>query len=365
MKTRKRPGFIRHWYEVEAAEGFRPPGFDDELALHASLAPATGMTRLRTDHVRLGPGARSNAPLAARDVEEFVFVLEGAPDLWADGHLYRLQEGDSISFNDGTGIAHAFLNNTQKDVRLFQLGEGSRYGSKFFHPLVSDKDVNEALKSVDKLWEDVPKRKLGPHDGVTDVQRGGPSPASSRKTRKPEYVVHWNDIIGEDKDNTYPRSTERLTIDARLGEHARFSRLGVRFQILKPGRRTSWPHAERDEEEFVFVVSGKVDAWVDGDIHTMEAGDIIGFPAKTGITHTILNNSGGDAQLIVGSEASRVRNQYWYPYHIQYNKEIGAAYWADHPVPKLGPHDGMPDALRALNASKMTGTTIKKPRKRA
>jgi uncharacterized cupin superfamily protein len=364
MKTRKRPGFIRHWYAVEAANGFRPPGFDDELALHASLALATGMTRLRTDHVRLGPGARSNAPLAARDVEEFVFVLEGAPDLWVDGYLHRLQEGDGVSFNDGTGIAHAFLNNTQKDVRLFHLGEGSRYGSKFFHPLAGDRGVNEALKSVDKLWEDAPKHKLGPHDGVTDVQRGTASPASSRKSRKPGFVVHWKDIIGEDKDNTYPGSAERHTIDAPFGKHARLSRLGVHFQILKPGRRTSWPHAERDEEEFVFVVSGNVEAWVDGNIHAMEAGDIIGFPAKTGITHAILNNSGGDAHLIVGSEASRVRNQYWYPYHLQYNKEIGAAYWADHPVPKLGPHDGMPDALRMQSSSKKTRSTTKKPRKR-
>ena len=50
----------------------------------------------------------------------------------------------------------------------------------------------------------------------------------------------------------------------------------MRVQVLKPGRRTSWPHAERDEDEFIYIVSGKVDAWNDGHITPMEAGDFIG-----------------------------------------------------------------------------------------
>src|SRR5436305_6069069 len=61
---------------------------------------------------------------------------------------------------------------------------------------------------------------------------------------------------------------------------------------------------------------------------------------------TLSNNSDADAVIIVGGERSRFCNQYWYPFHPKYNKEIGQAYWADHPVPKFGPHDGLPDRLR-------------------
>ena len=94
------------------------------------------------------------------------------------------------------------------------------------------------------------------------------------------------------------------------------------------------------------VVSGNPDAWNDGWITPMGEGDFIGWKNGTGITHAILNNSDNDAVIIVGGERSRLVNQYWYPFHREYNMEIRGAYWADHPVPRLGPHDGLPDALR-------------------
>jgi hypothetical protein len=41
-----------------------------------------------------------------------------------------------------------------------------------------------------------------------------------------------------------------------------------------------------------------------------------------------------------------MKNQFWYPFHPSNNKAVGALYWADHPIPKLGPHDGLTDVLR-------------------
>ncbi|MBU6298216.1 MAG: cupin domain-containing protein [Alphaproteobacteria bacterium] len=163
----------------------------------------------------------------------------------------------------------------------------------------------------------------------------------------PEYVSHWRDILDEDKSAAYPGSKEYHGIDAQFGKRARLSRVGVHLEVLKPGRRTSWPHAERDEDEFVFVVSGRVDCWLDGHVTPMWAGDFVGWESHTGITHVVMNNSDEDAVLIVGGEASRAKNQFWYPFHPKRNKEIGALYWKDHPKPKFGPHDGLPDLLRA------------------
>jgi uncharacterized cupin superfamily protein len=355
-----RPSFIRHWRDLEYAEPFTPPGLEESFAFHAPLAPATGLTRLRVEHLRLAPGCRTNPPGASRDEEEFVFVLEGTPDVWADGHVWSLEEGDGIWFNDGTGMAHAFLNNTEQDVRLFAMSEGPRYASKFFHPLERDVRVNDILKNMDKLWEDAPRRELGLHDGLTRTQRGHPSPAGARKRGKPEFAVHWRKILDE-KASRYPGSDEDQGLDAHFGRRARFSRLGVHAELLKPGRRTSWPHAERDEEEYVFVVYGAVSAWIDGYLHALKDGDFVGFPAGSGITHTIINNSDADALLIVGSEASRARNQFFYPFHEQRNKDVGPLYWSDHPERHLGPHDGMPDMLRAKLAEGPSGKS-KKPK---
>ena len=63
--------------------------------------------------------------------------------------------------------------------------------------------------------------------------------------------------------------------------------------------------------------------------------------------------------VIVGGERSRMVNQYFYSFHKKYNKEIGEGYWADHPKHKLGPHDGMPDALRARVPKRLHGDPVK------
>jgi uncharacterized cupin superfamily protein len=331
MKTR--PPFLKNWREIEVSR--KSPSGEKYVA---SFANASGLSRLNILHIRLPPGTRSGAPGASRDAEEFVFVLEGTPDLWIDGHLHRLREGDGAAFNDRTGIAHTLVNNTDTEVRLFVFGEGARAFSQFACPLPADAATNEQLRKAARLWQDAPQRKLGPNTAKPGDTRGV-------KRTRPSYVNSWRDILEKDTGG-YPRSTEKHGIDALFGRRARFSRIGIHFEILPAGRRTSWPHAERDEEEFVYVVAGEVQCWINGHLHTMAEGDFVGFESRTDITHVIINNSDAEALLLVGAEAARSRNQFWYPFHPHRDKETGELFWADHPKLKLGPHDGLPDALR-------------------
>ena len=104
-------------------------------------------------------------------------------------------------------------------------------------------------------------------------------------------------------------------------------RLGIHHERLMPGRRVSWPHAEADEEEFVFVLEGEPDLWVDGDLRRLKPGDGVAFPAGTGIAHTIINNTDKDVRLLVVGEASRKRSRIHYPLHPERNAEIGARHW--------------------------------------
>jgi uncharacterized cupin superfamily protein len=332
---KKRPNFIVNRSTIEAPAA--PPNSAEDFGFASELSAVTGLNHLRVAHLRIPPKTRGYPPLAIQDDEIFAFILEGAPDLWADGFLHGLREGDGVAFHAGTGLAHTLINNTKKDVRVFVIAEAFRRNMRAVHAV--DAHANEDLRKTGMLWADAPKHKLGPNGGK-------PGDTKGRKTGNPDYVVHWRKILAK-KANQYPASTEPQGINARFGREARFSRIGIHAELVKPGRRTSYPHAERDEEEFVYIVSGKVDCWIDGHIHPMAEGDFVGFKAGTGITHTIINNSGTDALLMVGGEANRMRNQFWYPFHPSSNKSVGELYWADHPRPKLGPHDGMPDALRA------------------
>jgi uncharacterized cupin superfamily protein len=87
-------------------------------------------------------------------------VLHGKPDVWIDGVLHALVEGDSVAFPAGTGICHTFINNTADEVRLMVIGERPREDNRIRYPL------NEAyeLTRVDR-WTDWPIRPIGDHDG--------------------------------------------------------------------------------------------------------------------------------------------------------------------------------------------------------
>ena len=160
-----------------------------------------------------------------------------------------------------------------------------------------------------------------------------------------DFIAHWRDLEGGD-DNHYEGSDELLSISAAYCRKFGLMRIGVHHERLPPGRRVSWPHAEADEEEFVFVLEGAPDLWLDGDVRRLKEGEGVAFLPGTGISHTIINNTDKDVRLLVVGEASRERSRVHYPMNPERNTKIGARHWTDRPARRLGNHDGLPDAQR-------------------
>ncbi len=164
-------------------------------------------------------------------------------------------------------------------------------------------------------------------------------------TQRPDCIAHWSDIEKPD-DAHYAGDDELLAIGAALGRHFGLRRLGIHHERLPPGRRTSFPHAESAEEEFVFVIEGTPEVWLDGHVHQLRPGDSVGFPAGSGLCHSFLNNSESEVRLLVVGETAKAENRIVYPCHPE-RKALRADWWEDWPARRLGPHDGMPDAVRA------------------
>jgi uncharacterized cupin superfamily protein len=342
-----RPPFIRHWSEIERPEPVLHPHTKEPMVRTAPFSARFEIRRLGIRHDTIMPGCRSSQPHAERDEEEMVFVLEGTPELWVDGYAYRMKPGEAAGWPGRDGMAHCLINNTDKPVRMLTIGEASRYNSKIHFPLT--RDMDEWLKKSDKLWINPPQRKLGAHDGLPDAVRGKPAPNAAAK-RKPACVVDWKKI--KSKRPQYPGDDEQMAIWTHLSVALGLTRIGIGHDLLPPGCRTSWPHAEYDEEEFVYVVEGEPDVWIDGYLHSLREGDGVGFPDRTGIAHCFINNTDKPVRLITVGEASRRRSKCIYPLHPKRNKEIGNDLWKDAPKRKLGPHDGMSDLRRAMLAKK-------------
>ncbi len=339
----ERPAFIRHWSEIERAEPHLHPHTKEPMVRPAPFSHRLDLRRLGIRHDTIMPGWRSSQPHAERDEEEMVFVLEGAPDLWVDGYIYRLKPGDAAGWPGRDGQAHCLINNTDKPVRMLTIGEASRYNSQIHFPLTRDTDG--WLDQQGKRWRDAPKRKLGPHDGLPDAKRGRVTPDAWRTKRKPACVVDWRKCQRE--PHCYPGDDELMSVWSHISVELGLTRIGVSHDVLAPGTRTSWPHAEFDEEEFVYVVEGEPDAWIDGHLHRLKPGDAAGFPDRTGIAHCFINNTDKPVRLVTVGEASRRRAKCIYPLHPKRNKEIGEGLWKNAPKRRLGPHDGFSDLRRA------------------
>jgi uncharacterized cupin superfamily protein len=172
---------------------------------------------------------------------------------------------------------------------------------------------------------------------------------------RPSCIAHWTDIEEPD-DKRYKGDDELMRIGAPFGRHFGLKRLGIHHHRLPPGRRTSFPHAESAEEEFVYVIEGTPDVWLDGVLHRLKPGDAVGFPAGTGLSHSFLNNSEAEVRLLVVGETHKAENRIVYPLNPGRKAQI-QDWWDDAPKRPLGDHDGLPDKVRARKAGKGTSAS--------
>jgi len=161
---------------------------------------------------------------------------------------------------------------------------------------------------------------------------------------RPDFIKNYKEI--QDEDNAhYPGSDELLSIGSPFGKKFGLIKLGIHHEVLPPGRRTSWPHAESDEEEFVYVIEGNPDVWIDGHLHRLNPGDGVGFPGGTAICHSFLNNTNISVRLLVVGETKKKENKCFYALHPERNelaKKEGWL-WENHPIREMGGHGGTPN----------------------
>lgn len=328
-----RPSFI-----VNIRDGLEPlddGGFPDMGGFGHSIGRLHGLTHIGINYEVAPPGSRSSFPHAEKLEEEFAFVLGGKPDVWIDGELHPLEAGDAVAFPAGTGVAHSFLNNSGEDMHLLVLGEHLVPGNQLYYPLNPERMAQ--FTEWNGAWLDAPQRPLGTHDGKAKAGTRRDSPVRSPR---PPFVAHYSDRLAPFPN---PQHTNHGGQSSRMGAALGLTRIGINYDIVAPGNRTSRPHAESHEEEFVLVLRGRPDVWIDGHLHELSEGAAAVFPAGTGIAHSFLNNSDADVHLLVVGEHAREGNLINYPLNPERMEEfakVGRA-WLEAPKRELGPHDGM------------------------
>jgi uncharacterized cupin superfamily protein len=165
--------------------------------------------------------------------------------------------------------------------------------------------------------------------------------------KRPDFIKHYDELTTQGTFS-YPGDTETFGTGASLSRKLGLKRVAVNYEILQPGDRSSWPHAHSEEEEFIFILQGEPQMWIDGFTYNLKPGDCVGLPAGTGHAHTLINNSNQVVTAIVVGEMNRPNDKIFYPKHPQRNEEMKQKghYWNDHPEHVLGSHDGCSDKKR-------------------
>ena len=71
---------------------------------------------------------------------------------------------------------------------------------------------------------------------------------------------------------------------------------------IPPGKESFVYHSHQFEEEWIYVLSGKGIAEIDGNEYEVEKGDFMGFPTP-GVAHNMRNDGDEDLVYLVGGEA--------------------------------------------------------------
>lgn len=297
---------------------------DHNKILDADFGRALETTRLGIHWIELPPHQKSSNPHAESLEEEFVYVVSGRPHVWINGYIYQLEPGVCVGFPAGTGIAHTFINNSIDTVVMIVLGDRTKEENKCSFPI--NPELKEEYKNI--WWDNYPKQIFGPHDGsIGNLQ----------------YQKSWQELpfiknisTPERKEGfSYPTDTEKFTLGLRLTDLVGLKSLGVWHEIMPSGKRSSWPHAHKIEEEAAILIKGKAKIWINGFIYEINPGDCVFFKPGTGIAHVILNDGPDELEFLgIGqADGGGTEDKVFYPLHQTRNEQCvaGDYFWNDCP----------------------------------
>jgi uncharacterized cupin superfamily protein len=108
--------------------------------------------------------------------------------------------------------------------------------------------------------------------------------------------------LPESNATSYPepyRAENQRRWNRRLGDRAGLRNFGVNLTRIVPGGQSSHRHAHTRQDEFIYVLEGRVELETVAGTEVLQAGMCAGFPAGSGIAHRFVNRSAADVLLLV------------------------------------------------------------------
>jgi uncharacterized cupin superfamily protein len=115
------------------------------------------------------------------------------------------------------------------------------------------------------------------------------------------FIVRADEIAGQAQAFSHPWNPNSEMVGARLGALAGLSRAAVNWVRVPAGKESFIYHSHHREEEWIYILSGRGVAEIDGEEYEVGAGDFMGFPTP-GVAHHLRNPFDEDLVYLVGGE---------------------------------------------------------------
>ena len=114
-------------------------------------------------------------------------------------------------------------------------------------------------------------------------------------------IVRAADIVAHSQEFSHPWNPNSLMHGTQLALSVGLKRTGVNFIRVPAGKESYIYHSHHNEEEWIYVLSGKAIALIDDVEYEVDAGDFIGFPAPS-VAHHMRNPGPAELVYLVGGE---------------------------------------------------------------
>jgi len=114
-------------------------------------------------------------------------------------------------------------------------------------------------------------------------------------------IVRAADIAAHAQEFAHPWNPDSLMLGTQLARSVGLKRTGVNFMRVPAGKEAFVYHSHRHEEEWIYVLSGRAVATIDGTNYELAAGDFVGYPAPS-VAHLMRNPGPEDLVYLSGGE---------------------------------------------------------------
>lgn len=118
---------------------------------------------------------------------------------------------------------------------------------------------------------------------------------------KKTFILRAKEIADRIQTFSHPWNRQSEISGVYLGRMVGLKRTGVNFAKIAPGKESFVYHSHYREEEWIYILSGRGMAEIDGEEFEVGSGDFMGFSTPS-VAHHLRNIGDDDLVYLVGGE---------------------------------------------------------------